>query len=480
MACIRAAGMPSAATLVTDSPDLISSPCFSIKYALVPSIHQPTEPPGARSCAPAPSASSSGSPAHTSTSGFPNSLAISLASGSADSAWGEPSSDTRIGVVGSAVKGIFDEMKRGTPKNHCTIGINDDVTHTSLDYDPHFTIEDRDMVQCVFWGLGSDGTVSANKNSIKIIGEETDNYAQGYFVYDSKKSGSITVSHLRFGKKPIHSTYLISRANFVACHQFGFLERFDVLKAAEPGATFLLNSPYGPDEVWDHLPRTTQEHIVNKKLRFYVIDGVKVAREAGMGGRINTVMQTCFFALSGVLPRDEAVRAIKQSIEKTYGKRGETIVQKNFAAVDRALDNLHEVAVPQQVSGRFDIQPPVPPQAPEFIRNVTARIIAGEGDLLPVSAFSPDGTFPSGTAQWEKRNIALEIPVWDSDLCIQCGKCVLVCPHSVIRAKVYHPKLLENAPAGFKSSPARWKDFKDLRYTLAVAPEDCTGCSLCV
>ncbi|HZT70056.1 MAG TPA: pyruvate:ferredoxin (flavodoxin) oxidoreductase [Terriglobia bacterium] len=378
------------------------------------------------------------------------------------------------------VKAVLDEISSEKPRNHFTVGIVDDVSHTSLAYDQDFSTEDADAVRAIFYGLGSDGTVSANKNSIKIIGEETDNYAQGYFVYDSKKSGSITVSHLRFGKKPIHSTYLISRANFVACHQFGFLERFDVLKAAEPGATFLLNSPYGPDEVWDHLPRTTQEHIVNKKLRFYVIDGVKVAREAGMGGRINTVMQTCFFALSGVLPRDEAVRAIKQSIEKTYGKRGETIVQKNFAAVDRALDNLHEVAVPQQVSGRFDIQPPVPPQAPEFIRNVTARIIAGEGDLLPVSAFSPDGTFPSGTAQWEKRNIALEIPVWDSDLCIQCGKCVLVCPHSVIRAKVYHPKLLENAPAGFKSSPARWKDFKDLRYTLAVAPEDCTGCSLCV
>jgi pyruvate-ferredoxin/flavodoxin oxidoreductase len=378
------------------------------------------------------------------------------------------------------VKSVLDEISSANPRNHFTVGIVDDVSHTSLACDPTFSTEDAEAVRAIFYGLGSDGTVSANKNSIKIIGEETDNYAQGYFVYDSKKSGSVTVSHLRFGKKPIHSTYLISRANFVACHQFGFLERFDVLKAAEPGATFLLNSPYGPDEVWDHLPRTTQEHIVNKKLRFYVIDGVRVAREAGMGGRINTVMQTCFFALSGVLPRDEAIRAIKQSIEKTYGKRGEMIVQKNFAAVDRALDNLHEVSVPQQVSTKFDIQPPVPAQAPEFVRNVTARMIAGEGDLLPVSAFSPDGTFPSGTAQWEKRNIALEIPVWDSDLCIQCGKCVLVCPHSVIRAKVYDPKLLENAPAGFKSSPARWKDFKTLRYTLAVAPEDCTGCSLCV
>ena len=378
------------------------------------------------------------------------------------------------------VKSILDGMSKGTARNHFTIGIVDDVSHTSLGYDPEFSTENPGAVRAILYGLGSDGTVSANKNSIKIIGEETENYAQGYFVYDSKKSGSVTVSHLRFGKKPIHSTYLINKANFVACHQFGFLDRFDVLKAAEPGSTFLLNSPYGPEEVWEHLPRTVQEHIVSKKLRFYVIDGVKVAREAGMGGRINTVMQTCFFALSGVLPRDEAIRAIKHSIEKTYGKRGETIVQKNFAAVDRTLENLQEVPVTQQATSGFDIQPPVPIQAPEFVRNVTSKIIAGEGDLLPVSAFSPDGTFPSGTAQWEKRNIALEIPVWDEDLCIQCGKCVLVCPHSVIRAKVYDSNWLEKAPASFKSTGARWKDFKELRYTLAVAPEDCTGCTLCV
>jgi pyruvate-ferredoxin/flavodoxin oxidoreductase len=378
------------------------------------------------------------------------------------------------------VKAILDEMSSDKPRNHFTIGIVDDVSHTSLGYDPEFSTENPGTVRALFYGLGSDGTVSANKNSIKIIGEETENYAQGYFVYDSKKSGSMTVSHLRFGKKPIHSTYLISKANFVACHQFGFLERFDVLANSEPGSTFLLNSPYGPDEVWEHLPRTTQEHIVNKKLKFYVIDGVKVAHEAGMGGRINTVMQTCFFALSGVLPRDEAIEQIKRSIKKTYGKRGETIVQKNFAAVDQALDNLHEVPVAQQASSGFDIQPPVPSQAPEFVRNVTSRIIAGQGDLLPVSAFSPDGTFPTGTAQWEKRNIALEIPVWDSDLCIQCGKCVLVCPHSVIRAKIYDSKSLEKAPENFKSTAARWKDFKEYRYTLMVAPEDCTGCTLCV
>ena len=378
------------------------------------------------------------------------------------------------------VKAILDEMSSDKPRNHFTIGIVDDVSHTSLAYDPEFSTESPGTVRAIFYGLGSDGTVSANKNSIKIIGEETENYAQGYFVYDSKKSGSVTVSHLRFGKSPIHSTYLISKANFVACHQFGFLERFDVLANAEPGSTFLLNSPYGPEDVWEHLPRTTQEHIVNKKLKFYVIDGVKVARDAGMGGRVNTVMQTCFFALSGVLPRDEAIQQIKHSIEKTYGKRGETIVLKNFAAVDQALDNLHEVAVPQQASSGFDIQPPVPSQAPEFVRNVTSRIIAGQGDLLPVSAFSPDGTFPTGTAQWEKRNIALEIPVWDTDLCIQCGKCVLVCPHSVIRAKIYDSKSLEKAPTSFKSTAARWKDFKDYRYTLMVAPEDCTGCTLCV
>ena len=378
------------------------------------------------------------------------------------------------------VKGILDEMSNAKPRNHFTIGIVDDVSHTSLSYDAEFSTEDPGAVRAIFYGLGSDGTVSANKNSIKIIGEETENYAQGYFVYDSKKSGSVTVSHLRFGKKPIHSTYLINKANFVACHQFGFLERFDVLGSAEQGSTFLLNSPYGPEDVWEHLPRTIQQHIVNKKLKFYVIDGVKVAREAGMGGRINTVMQTCFFALSGVLPREEAIHQIKHSIEKTYGKRGEIIVQKNFAAVDQALDNLHEVQVIQEVASAFDIQPPIPAQAPEFLRNVTSKIIAGEGDSLPVSAFSPDGTFPSGTAQWEKRNIALEIPVWDSDLCIQCGKCVLVCPHSVIRAKIYDPKLLENAPASFKSTAARWRDFKEHHYTLAVAPEDCTGCTLCV
>jgi pyruvate-ferredoxin/flavodoxin oxidoreductase len=378
------------------------------------------------------------------------------------------------------VKGVFDELRKPAPKNHFTIGILDDVTHTSLAFDPAFSTEEPGTVRALFFGLGADGTVGANKNSIKIIGEETGNYAQGYFVYDSKKSGAMTTSHLRFGPKPIHSSYLISTANFVACHQFSFLERQDMLKFAEPGATFLLNSPYGPDEVWMHLPRQVQQQIISRKLKFYVIDGYQVAREAGMGGRVNTIMQTCFFAISGVLPREEAIAAIKQAIKKTYGKRGEAVVQKNYAAVDAALSHLHEVKVPDKVTATFDMHPPVPAAAPEFVQKVTARIIANEGDDLPVSAMPIDGTFPTGSAQWEKRNIALEIPVWDEQLCIQCGKCVLVCPHAVIRAKVYDSRSLEGAPATFKSTAARWKDFKLMKYTLQVAPEDCTGCQLCV
>jgi pyruvate-ferredoxin/flavodoxin oxidoreductase len=378
------------------------------------------------------------------------------------------------------IKGVFDELEKPRPANHFTVGIEDDVTHTSLDYDPAFSTEDPGTIRAVFYGLGSDGTVGANKNSIKIIGEDTENYAQGYFVYDSKKAGSVTVSHLRFGPKPIHSTYLIRQASFVACHQPGFLERFDMLESVEAGATFLLNSLYSKEEVWDHLPRAAQQQIIRKKLRFFVVDAVKVAREAGMGGRINTVMQTCFFAVSGVLPRDEAIAAIKRSIQETYGRRGEAVVEKNFAAVDRALDHLHEVSVPEHVTSALDIVAPVPTEAPDFVQRVTAKIIAGQGDALPVSALPPDGTFPTSTAQWEKRNIALEIPVWDEDLCIQCGKCVLVCPHSVIRAKVYESGRLAEAPATLKSAAARWKDFKELRYTLQVSPEDCTGCRLCV
>ncbi len=378
------------------------------------------------------------------------------------------------------VKAVFDDAAKASPKNHFTVGIEDDVTHTSLPCDTAFSTEDPQTVRAVFYGLGSDGTVSANKNSVKIIGEGTDNFSQGYFVYDSKKAGAITISHLRFGPKPIHSTYLISEASFVACHQFSFLERLDMLRSAAPGAVFLLNSLYGPEEVWDNLPRTVQRQIIEKNLRFFVIDGYKVAREAGMGDRINTIMQTCFFAISGILPREEAIAAIKDAIKKTYGKRGEAVVQKNYAAVDAAIAHLHEVKIPGQVTSSFDMRRPVPEEAPEFVQKVVAKIVAGDGDALPVSAFPVDGTFPTSTTQWERRNIALEIPVWDEDLCIQCGKCVLVCPHASIRAKVFDPALLAGAPATFKSAPARWREFKDLKYSLQVAPEDCTGCTLCV
>ncbi len=381
------------------------------------------------------------------------------------------------------VKGIFDEMAKPRPKNHFTIGINDDVTHTSLSYDPAFDIEGPDVVRAMFWGLGSDGTVGANKNSIKIIGEETPNYAQGYFVYDSKKAGARTISHLRFGPQPIQSTYLVKKANFVAVHQFVFLERYNVLDNAAEGATFLLNSPYSAAEVWNHLPRSTQERIIRKKLKFYTIDAYAVATEAQMGVRINTIMQTCFFAISGVLPQDEAIAKIKEAIRKTYGKRGEIIVRKNYAAVDAALAHLHKVDVPAEASSAIKKPPVVPAAAPDFVQNVTAKMIAGDGDLLPVSALPVDGTYPSGTTQWEKRNIALEVPVWEPDLCIQCGKCVLVCPHAVIRAKVVGEDDLTAAPAGFKYMDAGFRELKalpDMKFTLQVAVEDCTGCQLCV
>ncbi len=378
------------------------------------------------------------------------------------------------------VKGIFDEMAKENPKNHFTVGIIDDVTHTSIDYDPSFITESKDVVRAMFWGLGSDGTVGANKNSIKIIGEETPFYAQGYFVYDSKKAGAQTISHLRFGPRPIRSTYLIQRANFVAVHQYGFLERYDVLDKAEEGAIFLLNSPYGPDEVWDRLPRPVQEQIIRKKLKFYAIDAYSVAKETGMGGRINTIMQTCFFAISGVLPRDEAIAKIKEAIRKTYSKRGEAVVQQNFAAVDAALAHLHEIPVPEQATSTIEMPPVVPPEAPEFVQKVTAEMIAGRGDLLPVSALPADGTYPTGTTQWEKRNLALEVPVWEPDICIQCGKCVLVCPHAVIRAKVVDEAALAGAPPTFKYDDARWRELKGQKYTLQVSVEDCTGCQLCV
>jgi pyruvate-ferredoxin/flavodoxin oxidoreductase len=378
------------------------------------------------------------------------------------------------------VKAVLDELKKDRPKNHFTVGIRDDVTHTSLNYDASFSTEEPDTVRALFYGLGADGTVGANKNSIKIIGEETDYFVQGYFVYDSRKSGSVTVSHLRFGYQPIRSSYLITQANFVACHQFFFLERFDVLKAAASGATFLLNCPYGAEEVWDRLPRSAQQQIIGKNLRFFVLDAYKLAREAGLGGRISTIMQTAFFAVAGILSKDQAISAIKKAIQRTFGKRGEAIVQKNFAAVDSALQHLAEVRVPRQVTASFDIRPAVPANAPDFVRDVTARMIDGLGDDLPVSALPVDGTYPSGTTRWEKRNIGLEIPVWDENLCIQCGKCVLVCPHAVIRSKVYSPDLLAGAPQTFKSVPARWQHMKESRFTLQVAPEDCTGCTLCV
>ncbi len=375
---------------------------------------------------------------------------------------------------------VFENMAAPSPKNHFTVGITDDVTNTSLPYDPTFNIEPADMVRALFYGLGADGTVGANHNSIRIIGTETPNSAQGYFVYDSKKSGATTVSHLRFGPRDIHAPYLIQKANFVACHQWVFTERYNMLAKAEPGAVFLLNSPYGPDEVWDHLPRELQKEIVEKQIKFFVIDAYKVAKDTGMGVRINTIMQTCFFAISGVLPRDEAIAKIKESIRKTYGRRGEAVVQQNFAAVDHTLSHLYEVKYPNAVTSTITMPPIVPEEAPEFVKTVTAKIMAGEGDNLPVSAFPPDGTWPTATTQWEKRNIALEIPVWDPSICIQCGKCAFVCPHAAIRTKVYPPEALVDAPPTFKSVDYKSRDLPGMKYTVQVAPEDCTGCGLCV
>ena len=378
------------------------------------------------------------------------------------------------------IKGVFENLAVEGGKNHFTIGIDDDVTHTSLAYDPDFSIEPDNVIRGIFYGLGSDGTVGANKNSIKIIGEDTDNYAQGYFVYDSKKAGAVTVSHLRFGPKPIRSTYLVSQANFLACHQWGFLERYDMLQYAVDGGVFLLNSTYGPNGVWDHLPRRVQEQIIEKRLKLYVIDGYKVARESGMRGRINTIMQVCFFAISGVLPKDDAIAAIKRAIEKSYGSKGDQIVQMNFAAVDRTLAHLFEVRVPDRADSAIAVPPPVPPEAPPFVQEVTAKMIASLGDTLPVSALPVDGTFPTGTAKWEKRNIAQDIPVWDEAVCIQCGKCSMVCPHSVIRIKVYDPKYAADAPPTFKLCDARDREWQGLKCTIQVAPEDCTGCGVCV
>jgi pyruvate-ferredoxin/flavodoxin oxidoreductase len=426
-------------------------------------------------------------------------VVAALAEGRATAAGGhgKPSDEPRVigGRYGlsskeftpAMVKSVYDELAAPAPKHHFTVGIADDVSHTSLAYDAAYSIEPAETIRCVFWGLGSDGTVGANKNSIKIIGEQTDNYAQGYFVYDSKKAGSVTVSHLRFGPQPIHAPYLITEANFVACHQFSFLERFDVLLHATPGGVFLLNSPCPAATVWEHVPPAVQRTVAERRLHMYVIDASRVARDAGMPGRINTIMQTCFFAVSGVLPREEAIAAIKARIKKTYGKRGEATVQRNYEAVDQTLAHLEAVPVPD-----VELEPAasngtraetlaLPAEAPAFVRDVLGPMIAGLGDTLPVSALPEDGTFPTGTARWEKRNLAEEIPVWDPELCIQCGKCTFVCPHATIRMKVYDEAALAGMPDTFQSVPARFfKELPDKRYTLQVAPEDCTGCGLCV
>lgn len=379
------------------------------------------------------------------------------------------------------VSRIFDELKAEKPKNHFTIGIHDDVTHTSLDFSTNGWNMEDDVFEGLFYGLGADGTVSANKNSIKIIGDNTDYFAQGYFVYDSKKSGATTVSHLRFGPKPIRSAYLIDKAKFVACHQFQFLERLDMLKKARPGATFLLNAPYGPDQVWEHIPKKVQEQIIEKNLKFYAIDAYKVARENGMGTRINTVMQTCFFAISEILPKEKAILLIKDAIKKAYGNKGEKILQSNYAAVDNSVENLHEITVPKTADSSIKMRLPVPEEAPEYVQKVIAEIISGNGDNLPVSAFEVDGTFPTATTQWEKRNIAQEIPVLEPDICIQCGKCMFVCPHSVIRMKAFDGELLEAAPETFKHMDARGREWPDnTKVSIQVSPEDCTGCELCV
>jgi len=378
------------------------------------------------------------------------------------------------------VKAVFDELGKPNAKLHFTVGIVDDVTHLSLPVDADFDIEPEDVKRSVFFGLGADGTVGANKNSIKIIGEETSNWAQGYFVYDSKKSGAITISHLRFGPRPIRSAYLVKQAHFVGCHQFGFLEKYGVVDYCKSGGVLLLNSPFGPEQVWDQLPAEVQQEVVARKVRLYVIDAYKVAKDTGMGVRINTIMQTCFFAISGVLPREEAIEQIKKAIQKTYGKKGEEVVKKNYAAVDHTLAHLFEVKVPAAATGRIQRPPMVVDEAPDFVKRVSAVMMANQGDLLPVSAFPVDGTWPVGTTRWEKRNIAMDIPVWDPEVCIQCNKCALACPHAAIRPKFYDPANLAKAPATFKSVDYKAQDQKGMKYTLQVAPEDCTGCTLCV
>jgi pyruvate-ferredoxin/flavodoxin oxidoreductase len=390
--------------------------------------------------------------------------------------YGLSSKEFTPGMVG----GVFDELGRDRPRRRFTIGINDDVSGTSLPYDASLDIESAETVRSVFFGLGSDGTVSANKNTIKILGDEEGLNAQGYFVYDSKKSGSQTVSHLRFGPKPIRAPYLVGQASFVGCHQFGLLERANVLGPAAPGATLLLNCPHPPEEVWDTLSRPVQEQIIAKHIDLYVVDASRIAREVGMAGRTNIVLQTCFFAISGILPRKTAIDRIKKAIVKTYGRRGEEVVKKNHAAVDRALEGLHRVKVPEKVTATRELPPVVPDHVPEFVRTVTAEMMAGRGDALPVSALPVDGTYPSGTAAYEKRNIAEFVARWEPETCIQCGNCSFVCPHSVIRTRQYDKSHLKGAPDGFRSAPLNAVGLPDTRYTLQVYVEDCTGCGLCV
>jgi pyruvate-ferredoxin/flavodoxin oxidoreductase len=378
------------------------------------------------------------------------------------------------------IKAIFDELSRSEPRQKFTIGINDDISGTSINFDTNFSIESQKNLRAVFYGSGSDGTVGANKNSIKIIGNGTNNCVQGYFIYDSMKSGSITVSHLRFGPEPIRSTYRILRSNFLAVHQFQFLERVRVMETVDEGATFLLNAPFPIEKVWENIPKSVQETIINRKLRVYVIDANRIAKEIGLGGRINTVMQACFFMLTSLMPVEYAIDKIKDAIKKTYGPRGDTVVNMNVQAVERARDGLQELDVPSVTTSQFEMRAPVPENAPEFVKTRTALMIAGRGDELPVSAFEPDGTFPSSTIKYMKRNITLEMPVWDPDVCIQCGRCSLMCPHAVIRAKLFEPSEITDAPSTFKSTPSRLTAFKGYSFSIAVSAEDCTGCRVCV
>ena len=378
------------------------------------------------------------------------------------------------------IKAVLDNLKEKTPKNHFTVGINDDVTFTSLDFDPEFTTETESVHRALFFGLGSDGTVSANKNSIKIIGKATENYAQGYFVYDSKKAGTTTVSHLRFGKEPITSTYLIQKSSFIACHKFSFLEKIDMLRYAEDGGIFLLAAPYSKDEVWQHMPAEVQKQIIDKKLKFYVIDAFQLAQEARMGTRINTIMQTAFFVISGVLPEDQALELIKKAVVDSYGKKGQDIVERNMAAIELTKSGIQQVDYPATSDSKLRMLEPIPGDAPDFVKEITGTIIAGKGASIPVSKLPDDGTYPTGTTKYEKRNIAETIPVWEPEICIQCGDCSAVCPHAVIRLKAYETKYLDGAPESFKSTAAKGKEFSDMKFTIQVAPEDCTGCGLCV